>query len=80
MRVLIAIVVVVFLILGVVFGALNPQHVAYDFLFAHFEISRGVALLIALLVGWLLGGASCWAGSGPARRRGSRKPADGEHA
>ncbi len=77
MRALIAILVVAFLILGVVFGALNPQRVAYDFLFAHFEISKGVALLFALLMGWLLGGALCWAGSGLARRRAPRKsPAD----
>ncbi|MER3546395.1 MAG: DUF1049 domain-containing protein [Rhodanobacteraceae bacterium] len=68
MRALTAILAVAFLILGVVFGALNPQRVTYDFLFAHFEISKGVALLIALLIGWLLGGALCWAGAGFARR------------
>jgi lipopolysaccharide assembly protein A len=80
MRVLIAVVVVASLLLGVVFGALNTQSVRYDFLFAHFEISKGVAALAALLIGWLLGGALCWAGSAPARRRGARKPADDERA
>ncbi|HEY3522013.1 MAG TPA: lipopolysaccharide assembly protein LapA domain-containing protein [Rhodanobacteraceae bacterium] len=79
MRALIAILVVLFLILGVVFGALNPQHVRYDFLFAHFEISKGVALLLALLIGWLLGGALCWAGSGLARRA-PRESRDGKRA
>lgn len=73
MRALIAVLVVVFLLLGVVFGALNPERVDYDFLFAHFRLSKGVALLAALLIGWLLGGSLCWAGSGLLRRRGARK-------
>ena len=73
MRALIAVLVVVFLILGVVFGALNPERVGYDFLFVHFRLSKGVALLAALLIGWLLGGALCWAGSGLLRRRDVRK-------
>ena len=78
MRAVIAVLVVAFLVLGVVFGALNPERVGYDFMFAHFEISKGVALLLALLIGWLLGGALCWAGSGLARRREPRTPVDGE--
>lgn len=72
MRALIAILVVVFLILGALFDALNPQPVGYDFLFAHFEIPKGTALLIALLIGWLLGGALCWAGTGLIRQRAAR--------
>ncbi len=78
MRALIAIFVVLFLIAGVLFGALNPQRVHYDFLFAHFEISKGIALLIALLIGWLLGGALCWAGSSLARR--NPRKSDGQRA
>jgi len=69
MRALVVVLVVAFLMLGAIFGALNPQVVAYDFLFAHAEFSKGGALLIALLAGWLLGGALCWAGSGLARQR-----------
>ena len=69
MRALVVALVIAFLILGAVFGALNPQMVGYDFGFAHIQISKGTALLIALLVGWLLGGALCWAGSGLARQR-----------
>jgi uncharacterized membrane protein YciS (DUF1049 family) len=68
MRALVVVLVIAFLILGAGFGALNPQLVAYDFGFAHLRIPKGSALLIALLIGWLLGGALCWAGSGLARQ------------
>lgn len=69
MRAVVVVLVIAFLILGALFGALNPQVVAYDFGFAHLQVSKGSALLIALLTGWLLGGALCWAGSGLARQR-----------
>jgi len=69
MRALVVVLVIAFLILGAVFGALNPQVVAYDFGFAHVQVPKGSALLVALLTGWLLGGALCWAGSGLARQR-----------
>jgi len=69
MRALIVALVIVSLILGALFGALNPQVVSYDLGLAHLQVSKGSALLIALLIGWLLGGALCWAGSGMARQR-----------
>lgn len=64
MRLLIVALVIAFLIFGALFGALNPGIVGYDFLFAHVAVSKGTALLIAMLIGWLLGGALCWAGTG----------------
>ena len=69
MRALVVALVIAFLILGALFGALNPQVVSYDFGFADLQVSKGSALLIALLIGWLLGGALCWAGSGLVRQR-----------
>lgn len=72
MRALIVVLVVAFLLFGAAFGALNPQPVAYDFLFARVEVSKGTALLLAMLIGWLAGGALCWAGTGLLRRRGLR--------
>jgi lipopolysaccharide assembly protein A len=82
MRALVFVLVIAVLILGAVFGALNPQVVGYDFGFARFHFSKGSALLIALLIGWLLGGALCWAGSGLARQRKStgRRTPRGEKA
>ena len=82
MRAVVVVLVIAFLILGALFGALNPQVVAFDFGFAHPQVSKGSALLIALLVGWVLGGALCWAGSGLARRRKpmARRASRGEKA
>ncbi|HEX6612758.1 MAG TPA: LapA family protein [Rhodanobacteraceae bacterium] len=75
MRAVVVVLVIAFLAFGALFGALNPQVVAFDFGFARLQVPKGSALLVALLVGWLLGGALCWAGSGLARRRriGSRR-------
>lgn len=69
MRALVVAVVIAFLVLGAMFGALNPQVIDYDFGFAQLQVSKGAALLIALLLGWLLGGALCWARFGSAQRR-----------
>jgi uncharacterized integral membrane protein len=82
MRALTVVLVIAFLVLGAVFGALNPQVVTYDFGFARLQVPGGTALLVALLVGWLLGGALCWAGSGLTRQRKSmsRRPARGQKA
>ncbi len=54
--------VLVCLAAGALFAALNPGAVRYDFLFAHIALPRGLAILAALLAGWLLGGAMAWAG------------------
>lgn len=75
MRAFVLVLVIAFLILGAVFGALNPQAVVWDFGFAQLQVPKGISLLIALLIGWLLGGALCWAGSGLARQR--RFPSSG---
>ncbi|MEO6967456.1 MAG: DUF1049 domain-containing protein [Rhodanobacteraceae bacterium] len=77
MRALIVVLVIAFLILGALFGALNPEPVGYDFLFARIVVSKGTAFLLAMLFGWLLGGALCWAGTG-LRRRGAPDRGDVE--
>lgn len=80
MRALVVVLVIAFLVLGAIFGALNPQVVAYDFGFARLQAPKGSALLIAVLVGWLLGGALCWAGSGLARQHKFGSRSRGEKA
>jgi len=56
MRALRAVLALLFLGLGLVLGALNPQPVAIDLGFAIFRASLGVALLFALLAGFIAGG------------------------
>lgn len=41
---------------GVVVGALNPQPVTIDFGFTHASTTLGVALILALLLGVIVGG------------------------
>jgi uncharacterized integral membrane protein len=75
MRLLSLLVVLVFVALGVLLGALNADLVSYDLGFARLGLPKGGALLAALLVGWLLGGLTAWWGvhrRHSARRRQSR--------
>lgn len=52
--------VLLFIVIGALFGALNAQRIALDLYFTAFEIPKGAALLAALLIGWLLGGLVVW--------------------
>ncbi len=79
MRLLLLLVVIAFIALGVVLGALNADLVRYDFGFAALSLPKGAALLAALLVGWLLGGLTAWLGArGYRSRRQRRAHAAGE--
>ena len=48
--------VLVFALLGAVFGALNSQPVDLDFYFTTLSLAKGGVLIGAILIGWLLGG------------------------
>jgi putative membrane protein len=56
MRLLIVLLVLIFAVLGAVFGALNSERVAYDFYFITATVPKGATLIAAGLAGWLLGG------------------------
>jgi uncharacterized integral membrane protein len=77
MRLFILIVIIVlFVLAGIVFGALNPAMVPYDFGFAQIKIPKGATVLAALVVGWLLGGLVAWLGTGLKQRRRRRQEHD----
>jgi lipopolysaccharide assembly protein A len=69
MRYLFVVLCVVVLSAGLLFGALNPQAVAIDLYYVSFELRLGVALLLALLCGALLGGLCAALALGLKRRR-----------
>jgi lipopolysaccharide assembly protein A len=69
MRYLFAILFVLVLLAGLLFGALNPQPVPIDLYFVSFELRLGVALLFALLGGAVVGGACAALAIGLRRRR-----------
>jgi uncharacterized integral membrane protein len=62
MRFVLIVLILLFAAAGAVFGALNAEAVHYDFYFVDAALPKGAALLLALLLGWLLGGLLVYAG------------------
>ncbi|HET6586574.1 MAG TPA: LapA family protein [Oleiagrimonas sp.] len=67
--VIVVLIVLLFVLAGIVFGALNPAMVVYDLGFAQVSIPKGAAILGTLVVGWLAGGIVAWLGAGVNFRR-----------
>ena len=73
MRLLIVLLVLVFVALGAMFGALNSDWIDIDFYWQTFSIPKGASLLAALLLGWTLGGSMIWLVRVPALKRELRR-------
>lgn len=69
MRLLAIIIIVIFIAIGVVLGALNADLVGYDLAFVQVRLPKGAALLGAVVIGWLLGGLTAWLGVSTRQRR-----------
>lgn len=78
MRALKAIIALMFVIAGIVIGALNQQSVAIDLFFFHYQASLSLVLLLCVLAGALLGGALASIGLLLAKR-GPSKGSGGTH-
>jgi uncharacterized membrane protein YciS (DUF1049 family) len=75
MRLFVILILVFFIAIGVVLGALNADLVGYDLAFGHVQLPKGAALLGALAIGWLLGGLTAWLGTRARFRRAARQQA-----
>jgi uncharacterized integral membrane protein len=56
MRLIRLLVAVLFLAVGLILGALNPQPVVFDLGIASWHVTLGVGVLVALLLGVVAGG------------------------
>lgn len=73
MRLILILSILLVVIAGAWFGALNASSVELDFHFFRLQAPVGFALLATLLVGWLLGGLAAVAGPVPRLRRELRR-------
>ena len=73
MRLIALIFLLLFIVAGIVFGALNADLVPFDLGFAQLSLPKGGAMLSAVLVGWILGGITAWLGTSFAHHRRRRR-------
>ena len=73
MRLALIIVVLVFVVFGAVFGALNAERIMIDFYFWQPSVPKGAVLLAAVVIGWLLGGLVAWLARVPRLHRDLRE-------
>ena len=57
MRALKAIIALLFVLAGIALGALNQQTISVDLFFARYQAHLGLALLLCVLAGAVIGGA-----------------------
>ena len=60
MRLGVVVLIVLSIVFGASFGALNYERIAFDLYFTEFSSPKGAALLAFLLLGWICGGVLVW--------------------
>ena len=69
MRLIALLILVLSVVAGVVVGALNADPVSYDLAFFQLTLPKGAGLLVAMVIGWMLGGMTAWLGMSLRHRR-----------
>ena len=73
MRLALILVILIFIVMGALFGALNAERITIDLYFAQPSVPKGAVLLSAVVVGWLLGGLVAWFAHAPRLQRDLRE-------
>ena len=60
MRLGVVVLVLLSVLFGAAFGALNSDRIVFDLYFTELALPKGAALLAALLLGWVFGGLLLW--------------------
>lgn len=60
MRLGVVVLIVLSIVFGASFGALNSERIAFDLYFTELSFPKGAALLAFLLSGWICGGVLVW--------------------
>jgi len=60
MRLALVIAIILFVVFGAVFGALNAERITLDLYFWQPSVPKGALILSAVVVGWLVGGIVAW--------------------
>lgn len=69
MRLAAIILILLFIVFGALFGALNAERIPIDLYFVQPSVPKGALLLAAVAFGWLLGGLVAWFARVPGLRR-----------
>jgi uncharacterized integral membrane protein len=60
MRLALVILIILFVVLGAIFGALNSERIVLDLYFWQPSVPKGALILTAVVIGWLAGGIVAW--------------------
>jgi putative membrane protein len=73
MRLVLILVILLFIVFGALFGALNAERITIDLYFVQASVPKGAVLLGAVVIGWLIGGLVAWLGRVPRLHRDLRE-------
>ena len=73
MRLVLILVILLFIVFGALFGALNAERITIDLYFVQASVPKGAVLLGAVVIGWLIGGLVAWLGRVPGLHRDLRE-------